>query len=117
MKKILIILPMIIITIAVFGHYPVKSEPKSDADTMPLKEHRMVKETTVNYKKTDTPYRLYGTYKEIIRQYNYAYHDTSFKIHDVRTDGMHGIFYEINEYGDTVRITYTDYTNFARRED
>lgn len=76
----------------------------------------MIKEITVNYAKDDTPNMCHGIYKQVFRKYNYEYKDSVSQ--EVRpVDVMHGIKYFVNEYGDTVSITYIDYTNYPRRED
>lgn len=79
------------------------------------REHKMLKEIVVNYEKTDSPYQYYGYYKEVFRKYNYLYHDSS--LHFETLDENHGINIFINEYGDTVSMTYVDYTNYPRREE
>lgn len=115
MKKILIVIPLIMIASMVFVQIPPEVWA-TDADTIPLKDHRMIKEITVNYKKTDSPNARYGLYREVFRKYNYHYKDSS--RHWVRhIDKMHDIDCYINEYGDTVKFEYTDYTNYPRRED
>lgn len=115
MKKILIVIPLIMIASMVFVQIPPEVWA-TDADTIPLKDHRMIKEITVNYKKTDSPNARYGLYKEVFRKYNYPYKDTLY-VGGKRIDRMHGVDYYANEYGDTVKFEYTDYTNYPRRED
>ena len=79
-------------------------------------ERELLKEIVIEYSKTDEPYRRHGTQKEIYRIYNCKYEECD--IHEIRPhDIMHGIKYITNRYGDTVRIVYTDYTNYPRREE
>ena len=93
-----------------------KSNRGYSEDSAPLKEHRMIKEITVNYTKNDAPNKYYGIYRQVFRKYNYKYKDSV--SHEVRpVDIMHGIMYYINEFGDTVDIIYIDYTNYPRREE
>ena len=78
--------------------------------------HRLLERIVKNYEKTDSPYWYYGCYKEIIYKYNYQYRDStsrSFRYIDTNFGGT----YFINEYGDTVRIIYTDYRDYPRREE
>lgn len=115
MKKLLIFAFMVFAIIAVCNQHSVILE-KLRMHQEPFGWHKMVRKDTVYYDKTDSPYRFYGTYKEIYRRYNYPYYDSTYDL-GVRPDDMHGISYFINEYGDTVLCIYTDYTNFPRRED
>lgn len=114
MKKILIVIPLIMIAAMVFVQIPTEVLA-TDADTIPLKDHRMIKEITVNYKKTDEPNARYGYYKEVFRKYNYHYKDSS-RRWVRRIDRMHTIYCYINEYGDTVMFRYIDYTDYPRRD-
>lgn len=104
MKKILIIILIIIAAIAYWGSYPVE------------KERKMIKEIVVNYDSTDTPYMRHGIYREVYRKFNYAYHDSTYDIGE-RLYDEHERDYYVNEYGDTVLIVYTDFTNYPRREE
>ena len=78
--------------------------------------HKLLERIEKNYEETDSPYRYYGCYKEIIYKYNYQYKDSvshSFRYIDTKF----GETYFINEYGDTVRIIYTNYRDYPRREE
>lgn len=115
MKKLLIFAFIVFALIAVCGHHSVILK-KLGINQEIFKWRKMIGEDTVYYNKTDNPYRFYGTYKEIYRRYNYIFCDSIYNLGD-RPDNMHGRSYYINEYGDTILIIYTDYTNFPRRED
>lgn len=114
MRKILLIIGMMLLLFSCNRGY--RSNGSQSEDSVPLKEHRMIKEITVNYTKDDAPNKYHGIYKQVFRKYNYKYKDSV--SHEVRpVDIMHGIMYYINEYGDTVNIIYIDYTNYPRREE
>lgn len=105
MRKILFFIILLLAVSIVGGHYPAINL-----------SHSLIGETVVNYEKTDSFYRLYGTYRKIYKKYNYHYYDSVY-LGGKRIDDMHGWDYYKNEYGDTVCIVYTDYTNYPRREE
>ena len=77
---------------------------------------KLLKEIVIDHSVTDSAYTHYGLTKEVYRIYNCEYEEVDYK--EERTqDTHHGIRYFLNSYGDTVRITYTDYTNYPRREE
>lgn len=102
MKKILIVLP-IVLAITVIISYSQDFHPF----------HRMVKEVVINYSKTDSPYIYCGVMKDIYRKYNYTYKD-SFYHWDATLDSKHAKYYYTNEFGDTVFISYCDYSDFPK---
>lgn len=54
--------------------------------------------------------------KEVYRIYNCEYKEVKTK--EVRTPDMKfGTCYYYNDFGDIIHITYTDYTNYPRREE
>lgn len=115
MKKLLIAVLIVFAIVAVYERYSIilgmlGVYPGS------FKEHKMINEIVVNYDTSETPYNHYGIYREIYRKYNYIYYDSVYNIGE-RLDDMHGRDYYVNEYGDTVLIIYTDYTNYPRRKD
>lgn len=80
------------------------------------KNVKLLKEIVVNHSKTDSAYRYYGIYKEIYRVYDRSYKDST--LHNYRMlDINYGVDLYVNEYGDTIKEIYTDYTNYPRRED
>lgn len=81
-----------------------------------IKDRILLKEIVINHSLSDSVYKHYGIYKEIYRIYNCNYQESSHK--EVRTpDVHHGIDYYMNQFGDTVRMVFTDYTNYPRREE
>lgn len=102
MRKLLIFIPILIcIGIMLYFYHP---------------KHRLIGEIVIYYEKMDEPYRMYGTYKRIIKRYNYYYYDSTYHF-GKRIDSLHGWDYYTNEYGDTTCIIFTDYTNYPRRKE
>lgn len=84
-------------------------------------KHKLIREETFIYHPGDEKYDRYGYYAEIIRYYNYNY-DTNYvktNFHSYRpyNNLSHGIHIFTNEYGDTVKITFVDFSNYPRREE
>lgn len=79
-------------------------------------ERKLLKEIVIEYSKTDSTYLWYGTTKEIYRIYNCEYREVDYA-EAITSDVLHGVRYYLNEYGDTIHIKYTDYTNYPRREE
>lgn len=80
------------------------------------KDRILLKEIVINHSVEDSVYKHYGIYKEVYRIYNCTYQECTHK--EIRTpDVYHGIDYYLNQFGDTVRVIYVDYTNYPRREE
>lgn len=103
MKRLLIVIAVIVLITAVISN--------SESKVQYVNHRKMIGETIIYYSKTDSPYILCGVVKEVYRKYNYVYKD-SFYHWDQTLDAKHDKYWYTNEYGDTVNITYTDYTDF-----
>ena len=82
-------------------------------------KHKLIREESFIYHPGDEKYDRYGYYAEIVKYYNYNYNvdSVSFTSYSPYGNISHGIHIFTNEYGDTVRILFVDFSNYPRREE
>lgn len=113
MRKLGIVLAGILLFTAVscVRHKPAKP----DEPAKPI-EHRMIREENYYYCPTGDLYLHHGYYRIIRRYYNYEYKDSNI-FETIYYKFPIAIRARLNEYGDTISITYIDLTNYPRREE
>ena len=82
-------------------------------------KHKLIREESFIYHPGDEKYDRYGYYAEIVKYYNYNYNVDSVSFTSYRPYGniSHEVAVFTNEYGDTVRILFVDFSNYPRREE
>lgn len=104
MRKAILIVVGIICLMGIMGGCGKKQEVKEEP-------HRMIEQITKDYHEGDEKFDRYGTYREVVRKYNYKYYFTTY-ICASRISRMRFVNCYVNEFGDTTLFIYTDYTNY-----
>lgn len=80
-------------------------------------DNHIIREETHIYLPGDIQYDKYGYYAEIVRYYNYPYYETKMTSWNPENNTSHCVSFFTNEFNDTVRILFVDFSNYPRREE